>query len=119
MAVRTWVTEVKAGGWVIATLSADLGASDTTDNLELPMFPDKTIVLRLVSGSLTDLDFKGSNDGTNFFDLHRLDAPGSTFTDLTASLMAGIVENPRFLKVTAVAGTTPVVEVILVAFTGR
>lgn len=119
MAVVGWNSNMKSSGWAIITTKADLVAGDTTEALELPNYPEKTIEIRLVSGTLTDLDLQGSNEGVTFYDLHRLHDGASTFSNLVASLLAGLAENPRFLKVTAVAGTSPVVRITINAFTGR
>jgi len=125
MAVKKWLIEKQHGGWVIASLSLDTG--DTSNALELPNYPQKTIHVIESTGAMTDLDLEGSNtdsapelttDNALYLVMHRLDDPTLSFSNLTASLLADLVENPRYIKVTAFA-SSGITTITVVAYTAR
>lgn len=119
MAVKAWTIEHRHSDWIIASCAVENG--DTSQALELPHYPNKTLHYDEAAATTTDLDIKGSNvDSTpktaasdaKYQDLHRgfitdggagVSGADATFTNLTASVLAKIRENPRYIKITAYA----------------
>lgn len=116
MATRNWVTVVRTSTYVISTVT--LGNGDVSDLLDLTGYPDKTAHIFGTFGSGGTIHLRGRNSSTagNPQALHRADSPTSTFSSVTAELLALILENPLYLyaDVSAGDGTTSL-NVVVVA----
>lgn len=121
MAERTWLVEHKSGGIIIATVEGLL-IGDTSNALEVLNYPDRTFhVLGTLPGG-GNYTIQGANEDitAEYQTLHLLHDPSKEdFDTRTSKVLAGIVENPRFVKVTAVNGATTNLKVIVTLYTSR
>ena len=114
-----WITSTIQGGVAISTVT--LANGEASDDLDLVSFPEKTLHLFGTFGVGGSVDIQGRNDPlATFQDLHRSHLTSGTFTSLTAELLAGMVENPRFIRATVTAGdVTTSLTIKIVSVTGR
>jgi hypothetical protein len=85
--------------------SVVLDAGDSSNYLNLPDYPDKTVHIFGTFGD-SAVSLKGSNDvGGTPQNLHRTDDPVSTYSALVAETLGHIIENPSFLVADATGST--------------
>ena len=110
MAVIPWDIKIhkNKGDKEVLIATVQLDAADTTDNLEISEYSDKTVH---ISGGTVSL--LGSNGIGTPQALHRAHDPTLTFTAVAAEALATIIENPRILFASASAGTN--VDIVIVA----
>lgn len=104
MAIAQWVREDTRYG--VVSLTATLAAGDTSADLILPDYSDKTV--HVYGGTFGDsaVSVKGLNStSATAQDMHRVNDPTLTFSTLTAELMALLLENPKIIRASA-SGTT-------------
>lgn len=108
MPTRTW-TEVDRGrGWMVWKVTGLLNG-DTSSELDLPQFTDKTIHVSGTFGVGGNARLRGMNTtGGNPQPLHPADAPAGALSTITAELLKTLVEDPLYLvaDVSAGDGTT-------------
>ena len=104
MATIQWTrTDPKYG---VMQHSVVLGAGDSSTDLTIPDYSDKTVHAFATSFGNSAISVKGLNttDGTAQ-DLHRVNDPTTTFTSLSSETLALLLENPTILRVST-SGTT-------------
>ena len=103
MALRSWTISLIKKSTMLATVVLDAG--DTSTELGLPEYPDKTVHIFGTFGD-SAVALKGLNDASgNGMDLHRTDDPTVSYSAVVAETMGHIIENPQILKASA-NGTT-------------
>jgi hypothetical protein len=103
MAIRSWAISLVKKSTMLATITLDAG--DTSTELELPEYPDKTVHIYGTFGD-SAVALKGLNDAQgNGMDIHRTDDPTVSYSAVVAETMGHLIENPRILKASA-SGTT-------------
>jgi len=110
MATRNWTIDKITNKVAVATVSGLLN-EDTSNDLKLPMYPNKTFHVFGTFGVGGNLLVRGRNGGvspTNLQPLHKLDAPANNLSTVTAETLASIVEDSLFVvaNVSAGDGTT-------------
>jgi len=98
MAVIPWaVDEVKVG---VMRATVQLDSGDTTDELNVSSYSDKTV--HISGGTVSVL---GSNGIGTAQALHRVNDPTLNFTNVASELLATIVENPMIITASASGGS--------------
>lgn len=117
MATRDWVTICPVPRVYVASVTLDGG--DTSGDLELSNYPDKTVHIFPGFFGTSSVSVKGLNShvGGTTQNLHRTDDPTQTYTGLVAEAMGHIIENPRYIRASASAGTGTALIVTIVAVT--
>lgn len=118
MAVKSWNYLVVLKGVASSTVLLDPG--DTSNDLELPNFPDKTIHVFATGFGDSTVSVLGSNNATaTFLPLHRTDDPTSNYSTLSANILGHILENPQYIRASATGATGTGITVTIVAATPR
>lgn len=104
MATVQWTREDSKYG--VVSMTATLAAGDSSADLILPDYSDKTV--HVYGGTFGDsaVSVKGLNaTAANAQDMHRVNDPTLTFSSLTTEIMALLLENPKIIRASA-SGTT-------------
>lgn len=105
MATRALTITIRSGG-ILATWDA-CSTGDTGSVLGADGYNDKTAT---VTGTATTFALEGSNDNTNWFTLHDIDMT----TEITATGIYTIKENPVWIRPNVTTGTSVVVKITCV-----
>lgn len=116
MAVRSMAeTDLQIRDHKVYANAANLATGDTTTPLRLPNFSDKTVhCFGTFSGATVTI--QGSNDGTNWATLHKVDLTDLTFS---AAGIAQVLENPVYIRASAASGTATDLTVSISCMTTR
>lgn len=97
------VTISNVGGTILATWGA-CSTGDSGAPLGIAGHNDKTAT---VTGTATTFALEGSNNGTDWFTLHDIDMT----TEITATGIYVIKENPAFIRPNVTTGTSVIVQI--------
>ena len=117
MATKNWLVTVPLRSVVVATLVLDGG--DSSDDLEIPNFQDKTVHVFGTFGSSTVSVTGLNNTNANAQVLHRTADPTTTYSSLVAETLGHVVENPRYIRASASAGSGSGLTVVIIGVTPR
>lgn len=96
----TVITTYPAKGLSLATW-ASLLTTENGNSISCARWADKTVQVSGTAGVGGTVEIEGSNDGTNWGDLH--DPQGNALTALTATVEL-IAENPMFIRAIVAGG---------------
>lgn len=118
MAIIAWQVDPIKQGVVRASVTLDGG--DTSQELGLPEYADKTIQVSGTFGTST-VSVVGSNlvADTPTFPLHQAHDPAEDFSALATAIGAAVIENPSGIIASAAAGSGSDLVVTVVARAGR
>jgi len=106
MAIIPWqIDEIKLG---VMRASVQLDNGDSTDELNISSFSDKTV--HISDGTVSIL---GSNGIGTPQALHRVNDPTLNFTNVAAELLATIIENPMVIVASASGGSN--IDIVIIA----
>lgn len=122
MAIKNWITTKSPGGGLTAEVVLLNG--DESNDLDIFNYPEKTIEVSGTFGAGGTINIRGKNitsaTVTDYLALHRADKPQTNLTGLTAVILAGVVEDPRFVKADVSAGDgTTALTITVIAYTSR
>lgn len=99
----------------VIALSTTLNGGDTSVDLIIPDYADKTIHVFGGTFGSSQVDVLGLNstDGTGQ-SLHRVNDPSLTFSGIASETLALLLENPQIIRASATAGTGSSLKVVIV-----
>lgn len=114
MATRQWTrTDPKYG---VITHTCVMAAGDSSADLQIPDYSDKTIHVFASSWGDSTVSVLGLNDTTATAQaLHRVNDPTLTFSSLSAEVMALLLENPLVLRASTTGTTGTNLTVVVVS----